>query len=82
MSTNPVIINYIHDIDFSINKDNNIKPIKPPLIQECSYTKTNILTNQKPIEYTISKINSETYTPTYKKNNILEITPIYNNELK
>ena len=69
-------INYVHDIEFSINKENREGINQNPFIKKCYYSKKNIILIKKaPIEYSISKINSEKY-PSSKKNILLEINPI------
>ena len=69
-------INYVHDIEFSINKENKEGIYQNPFIKKCYYSKKNIILIKKaPIEYSISKINSEKY-PSSKKNILLEINPI------
>ena len=70
VSTNPTIINYIHDIDFSINKEkkNDIKNI--PFTQKCFISKNNIfLIKKRPLEYSITKINYNDYFNTNNTNN-------------
>ena len=69
-------INYVHDIEFSINKENKEGINQNPFIKKCYYSKKNVILIKKaPIEYSISKINSEKYPPS-KKNILLEICPI------
>ena len=69
-------INYVHDIEFSINKENKEGIKQNPFIKKCYYSKKNIILIKKaPIEYSISKINSEKY-PSSKKKILLEINPI------
>jgi len=69
-------INYVHDIEFSINKENKEGINQNPFIKKCYYSKKNIILIKKaPIDYSISKISSEKYPPT-KKNILLEISPI------
>ena len=74
-------INYEHDIEFSIKKECIEDIEKIPFIQKCYFSKKNIiLIKASPIEYSISKINSEQYNPSSKKNAIFEITNLYSSE--
>ena len=69
-------INYVHDIEFSINKENKEGFNQNPYIKKCYYSKENIILIKKaPNENLISKINSEKY-PSSKKNILLELSPI------
>ena len=73
-------INYVHDIEFSINKENKEGINQNPLTKKCYYSKKNIILIKKaPVEYSISKINSERYPPT-KKSILLKISPIFSFE--
>ena len=74
-------INYSHDIEISIKKECIEDIEKIPFVQKCYFSKKNIiLIKASPIEYSISKINSEQYNPSSKKNTAYEISNIYSNE--
>ena len=45
-SKNPQIINYMHNIEFSINKQNNNEIIKKPLNVKCYFSKENFIRNK------------------------------------
>ena len=74
-------INYDHDIEFSIKKEYIEAIEKIPFIQKCYFSKKYmVLAKPCPIKYSISKLNSEQYYPSSKKNNIFEITNIFSSE--
>ena len=74
-------INYEHDIEFSIKKECIEYIEKIPFVQKCYFSKKNIiLIKASPKEYSISKITSEKYNPSSKKNTIFEITNLYSSE--